>query len=387
MIERHINEELLELLAYFPAVGLIGARQVGKTTLAKSILKNLDKPGIYLDMELPGDLAKVTEPELFFDQYQNHCVVIDEIQRVPELYPVLRALIDQRREAGRFFLLGSASPTLIRDASESLAGRIIYKELSPLLLTEINESIDQNIHWLKGGYPDALLAPNDKLSLAWRRGFVQSYVERDLALLGLGADPLLLRKFWTMLAHFHGNIWNAQSFAKSLGITAPTVNRYLNFMEQAFLIYTLPSFSINIKKRLVKSPKLYLSDSGILHHLTGINSMDDLQGNVLLGASWEGYVIEQIKYMLDDDKEIYYYRTHEGTECDLLIVEGGQPKVAIEIKYTSSPKISKGFKIAIEDLKTTKNFIITPQSTDYSISDRVTVCNLYSFLTNHLQLL
>jgi uncharacterized protein len=221
--------------------------------------------------------------------------------------------------------------------------------------------------------------------MTWRRGFVQSYVERDLALLGLAVDPQLLRKFWTMLAHFHGNIWNAQSFAKSLGVTAPTVNRYLNFMEQAFLIHKLSPFSINIKKRLVKSPKLYLTDTGILHHLTGIKSMEHLQGNVLLGASWEGYVIAQIRSLLDDDKETYYYRTHEGTESNLLIVEGGQPLAAIEIKYTSSPKISKGFNIAIDDLNTKKNFIITPQSADYLISQRVRVCSLSTFLNTYLQ--
>ena len=384
MFKRYIRDDIKEMLLYFPALGLVGARQVGKTTLAKSIMEDLNKPSLYLDMELPEDFAKMTEPELFLNQYKEYCVVLDEVQRVSNLYPILRGLIDQYRQPGRFFLLGSASPELIRDASESLAGRIIYKQLSPLLLTEVNATVDQRTHWLRGGYPDALLAPNDKLSLAWRRSFVQSYVERDLGLLGLNADPMLIRKFWTMLSHFHGNIWNAQNFAKSLGITAPTVNRYLNFMEHAFLVYTLPSFSANVKKRLVKSPKIYLRDTGILHFLTGIQSMEHLHGNVLLGASWEGYVIEQIKSLLDEDKEVYYYRTHEGTECDLLIVEGGLPKTAIEIKYTSSPKVSKGFNIALDDLKTEKNFIITPQTADYPISDRITVCSLVSFLNKYI---
>jgi uncharacterized protein len=380
MIERSIKKEIKELLSYFPVVGMVGARQVGKTTLAKEILKELDKPSIYLDLELPEDLNKLTEPDLFLTQYQNYCVILDEVQRVPRLFPVLRSLIDQNRLPGRFFLLGSASPDLIRDASESLAGRIVYKQLAPLHLLEIHQEITLENHWLRGGFPDSLLAPLDKLSNTWRRSFVQSYVERDLALLGLNANPSIIRKFWTMLSHFHGNVWNAQSFARSLGVTSPTISRYLHFMEQAYLVFTLPSYNANVKKRLIKAPKVYIRDSGILHHLTGIQSIEQLYGNVLAGASWEGYVIEQIRNVLDDDKELYFYRTHEGTECDLVIVEGGYPKVAVEIKFTNAPKVSKGFYIAIEDLKTENNFVITPSSESYPLSENVRVCNLFSFL-------
>jgi len=384
MIRRNIEEELKELLSYFPVLGLVGARQVGKTTLAKEILKDMEKPCLYLDLELPEDFNKLTEPDLFLNQYQDHCIVFDEVQRVPGLFPVLRSLIDQNRKPGRFFLLGSASPALIRDASESLAGRIVYRQLTPLLLKEVESTISFEKHWLRGGFPDSLLAPTDKLSNTWRRSFVQSYVERDLPLLGLNVDPILIRKFWTMLAHFHGNVWNAQNFGKSLGISGPTVNKYLNFMEQAFLIFSLPSYNANVKKRLVKSPKIYVRDSGMLHHLTGIQTLEQLHGNVIIGASWEGYVIEQIKSVLDEDKELCFYRTHEGTECDLLILEGGIPKVAIEIKFTSAPKVSKGFNIAIADLGTSNNFIITPKSADYPLSETIRVCSLASFINNYV---
>jgi predicted AAA+ superfamily ATPase len=384
MINRLITDELLSLISFFPAVGLVGPRQVGKTTLSKLLAEKLQREIIYLDLELPSDLAKLDEPELFLNQFKERFIVIDEVQRKPDLFPVLRALIDQHRVAGRFLLLGSASPELIRDSSESLAGRISYKELTPLNLCEIGNLSQGGKHWFRGGFPNALLAPSDTLSKNWLSSFVQSYVERDLPLLGLQVSPVLIRRFWSMLAHLQAGLWNASTVANSLGVTAPTVKRYFDFMEQAYMVRRLPAFHTNAKKRLVRSPKVYIRDSGILHHLVGIKDSEQLQGHPILGASWEGYVIEQISQVIGSEIELFYYRTHEGTECDLVLTRGGKSLACIEIKYTSSPKVSKGFRIAIEDLASRNNFIVTPASADYLADTHIRVCNLKDFLTKYI---
>lgn len=384
MIQRIITDELLELISYFPAVGLVGPRQVGKTTLSKFLTDKLNREIVYLDLELPSDLVKLKEPELFLNQYKEFCIVIDEVQRKPDLFPILRALIDQHRVPGRFMLLGSASPELIRDSSESLAGRISYKELTPLNRYEILDLPQAGKHWFRGGFPEALLAPSDILSKNWLRSFVQTYIERDLPMLGLQVSTVLIRRFWSMLTHLQGGIWNASTVANSLGVTAPTVRRYLDFMEQAYMVRRLPAYHTNAKKRLVKAPKVYIRDSGILHHLAGINDMDQLMGHPILGASWEGYVIEQISQLISSDIDLFFYRTHEGTECDLVLTYGGKPLACIEIKYTSSPRVSKGFRIAIEDMNSKHNFIITPASSDYLADKDIRVCNLIDFLTKYL---
>ena len=379
MIKRETENEINALIGYFPAIGIIGPRQVGKTTLAKKI-KLKDKESIYLDLELPDDLAKLNEPSLFFNANSDQCIILDEVQRKPDLFPILRAVIDQKRVPGRFLLLGSASPELIRDSSESLAGRIAYKELTPLNLMEVTGESDYQTHWLKGGFPNAFLAPNSQLRKAWFQNFIQTYIERDIPQLGLKVSPVILHRFVQMLCHFHGNVWNANNFSKSLELTGATIKKYLYFLSEAFLVNILPPYSPNIKKRIVKSPKIYIRDSGLLHHLLHIYEPNDLYGHIVLGHSWEGYVIEQIKQLFADSYEFCFYRTHKGAECDLLLLKAGKPEIAIEIKYTSTPKLTKGFLNSIEDLNTKNNFIITPDTDSFLIRENVEVCSLTSFL-------
>lgn len=383
-IQRKVTSELIELIDQFPVVGIIGPRQVGKTTLAKYLIDRINKECIYLDLELPEDQSKLYEPQLYLEQHLDKCVILDEIQQIPKIFPVLRGLIDKHRVPGRYVILGSASPDLLKQSSETLAGRIVYKELTPFNLIEISYNSDIILHWFRGGFPEAFLSPDEGFHRNWMRNFIQTYLERDLPLLGLSVTPTLMRRLWTMLAHFHGGIWNASNFAKSLGITIPTVNRYLEFLEAAFIINRLQPFYLNLKKRLVKSPKIYIRDSGILHYLAGILNFHDLQGNVLIGNSWEGYVIEQVKQILPGEFALYYYRTHNGTESDLVLVRGNKPLSCIEIKYTAAPKLSKGFQISIEDLRTNNNFIIAPKSDTYPISKKVIVCNLFDFLSQHI---
>jgi predicted AAA+ superfamily ATPase len=383
-IQRKVTSELIKLIDQFPVVGIIGPRQVGKTTLVKNLIDHINKECIYLDLELPEDQSKLYEPQLFLEQHFDKCVILDEIQQIPQIFPVLRGLIDKHRVAGRYVILGSASPDLLKQSSETLAGRIVYKELTPFNLTEISDNFDLNLHWFRGGFPEAFLSTDAGFYRTWMRNFIQTSLERDLPLLGLSVSPILMRRLWTMLAHFHGGIWNASNFAKSLGITIPTVNRYLEFLDAAFIINRLQPFYLNLKKRLVKSPKIYIRDSGILHYLAGISSFQDLQGNVLIGNSWEGYVIEQVKQVLPGEFDLYYYRTHNGTESDLVLVRGNKPLASIEIKYTAAPKLSKGFQISIEDLGTSKNFIINPKSDTYPIGKNVIVCSLFEFISRHI---
>jgi len=379
-IQRTITNELIKLISQFPVVGIIGPRQVGKTTLAKHLMNHINKECIYLDLELPEDQSKLFEPQLYLEPHLNKCVILDEIQQIPQLFPVLRGLIDKQRTPARFIILGSASPNLLKQNSETLAGRIVYKELTPFNLTEITENFKMNQHWFRGGFPEALLSLDENFYQNWMRNFIQTYLERDLPQLGLSVTPILMRRFWSMLAHFHGGIWNASNFAKSLGLTTPTVNRYLEFLETAFIINRLQPYFMNLKKRLVKSPKIYVRDTGILHYLNGIAGFENLQGNVLIGNSWEGYVIEQIKQLLPGEIELFYYRTHNGTESDLVLARGNKPFSCIEIKYTGAPKLSKGLQIAIDDLKTKNNFIIVPNGETYPKSKNVTVISLQDFL-------
>ena len=383
-VYRNITPKVLELISNFPIVGIIGPRQVGKTTLVKELMSQIDKKCIYLDMELPEDYSKLHEPQIYLEQHEEKCMILDEIQRIPNIFTTLRALIDRKRDPGRFVILGSASPDLLKQSSETLAGRIVYIELSPFNLMEIIKDRDMFDHWFKGGFPEAFLSSKIDIYTTWMRNFVQTYLERDLQMLGLSADSILMRRLWTMIAYYHGGIWNASTFAKSLGISVPTVNRYINFLEAAFIVRRLEPYYFNIKKRLVKSPKIYIRDTGILHYLAGINNLESLHGHALIGNSWEGYAIEQIQQLTPEELKLFYYRTHHGTESDLVLVKGTQPKACIEIKYTSQPKPSKGFQIAVDDLKTKINFIITPKSDTYMISKSNFVCNLADFLSEHL---
>ncbi|MDQ2862969.1 MAG: ATP-binding protein, partial [Bacteroidota bacterium] len=269
MIERKLHKEIVTLLRQFPAVAILGARQVGKTTLAKQIAAAQKKTPLYLDLENPLDVRRLADPYTFLKDNKEKCIVIDEVQTIPSLFAVLRSIIDEDRRNGKFILLGSASPQLVKGVSESLAGRIVYRELSPVNITELPENISRDKHWLRGGFPSALLARNEKIASEWMSSFIRSYVERDLSnLFGVDLTSNIISRLLSMLAHINGGVWNAEMIARSLGITAPTVNRYVDFLEGAFLIHRLPAFFINTKKRLVKAPKIYIRDSGMLHQLS-----------------------------------------------------------------------------------------------------------------------
>ena len=321
MIKRFIENKVEKSLKYFPVIAIIGPRQVGKTTLAKSIAKLIDKESVYIDLENPRDLAKIQDPVLYFEANQNKCIILDEIQRSPELFPVLRSMIDLNRVAGRFVLLGSASPDVIRDSSESLAGRIAYIELAPFNLTEIASVINSNTNklWLQGGFPDAFLLDDREMLTDWHYNYIKTYVERDLPNLGLKVSGSVLMKLIQMLSHVHGDLMNYSGLSKSLGLDINTIKKYINFFEEAFIIKQLKPFHPNIKKRLVKAPKVFIRDSGVLHYLQNISDAEDLFGNPLIGNSWEGFAIEQIRQLLPQKYQVFYYRTQDGSECDLVI--------------------------------------------------------------------
>jgi hypothetical protein len=370
---RIAEQEILRLTTTHPAVVLVGPRQVGKTSLAKRLATQLPKPVVYFDLENPDDFHQLSNPTLLFGPLKEQTVILDEVQRMPALFPLLRSLIDQHRQPGRFILLGSASPELIRDTSESLAGRVAYFELQPFSLPELPAAMDYRQHWLRGGFPESLLAADDAQSLDWRENFIRSYLERDLPLLGLRADPMLIRRLWSMVAHLNGQLANLAILANSLDISAPTVRRYLDFLESAFLIRQLPPWFSNTKKRLVKTPKIYLRDAGLLHALLRIGNISQLQSHPALGASWEAYIVQEIAARLPARADLFFYRTHDGTEADLVITRSGTPQTVLEIKYSTTPKPDKGFFIAKNDLATTRNFIICPVPKGYPLTEDVAV--------------
>ena len=383
-IQRKIKTHFNELLGFFPAVAVIGPRQVGKTTFVRNYFKGSEKI-LFLDLEKPSDLDKLHEPELFLKRNEHKTIVIDEIQRNPDLFPLMRSLIDQHRRPGRFIILGSASPELLRQSSESLAGRIAYLKLNPVALGEISDlSITQDQLWFRGGFPDSLLAPNDKLSNTWKQNFIRSYVERDLPLLGINASPVLIERLWTMIANMNGQLIHYTNLSKALGISIPTLKNYLDFLENSFLIHRLYPFSHNLNKRLVKSPKIYIPDTGIMHSLLRINSLNDVFGHPVAGSSWENFCIQQILSTTEDIFDPYFYRTHAGSECDLVMVKGLKPIIAIEFKLSSSPSKNKGNTIAFQDLGTTENYIISPDADDYLVSEYTRVCSLKTFLEKYL---
>ncbi|MCY1517283.1 hypothetical protein D9M68_519560 [compost metagenome] len=332
-------------------------------------------------MENPVDQNKLQDAFSYLSLHENNRVIIDEIQLMPQLFAVLRPLIDAKRKPGRFILLGSASPLLVKGVSESLAGRIAYTELTPIGITEIPVSINYKTNWFRGGFPEALLAKNDEDAVQWLNDFIRSYVERDLALLfGVTLSTITLRNFWSMLAHTNGNLLNAEVFARSLGVSAPTVMKYLDFLEGGYMVRRLQPWFVNAKKRLIKSPKIYIRDTGILHKLLNIESLDALYGHPGAGASWEGYVVEQIFQAKPDHLDLFFYRTQAGAECDLLLVQGINPVVCIEIKLTNMPVVSKGFLNCIQDLNPAHSFILTPQSETYISTNGITIMNLSDFI-------
>jgi uncharacterized protein len=381
MIQRELDKIVLENLNYFPVTGIIGPRQVGKTTLAKSIIGLYAKPHIHLDLELDSALQRLNEAETYLRYHQDKLVIIDEIQRLPRLFPLLRALVDEKRVAGRFLILGSASPNILRKSSESLAGRIAYSELTPISLRELGSKLPQNLHWLRGGFPEPLLMDNDTIVWRWLENFINTFLERDLSIMGYEIAPEAMRRTLQMLTNFHGNILNVSDISRNLGIATTTLNRYLDILEGSFLIHRLQPFFVNISKRLVKSPKFYYRDSGIFHALSGINSHEQLLNNRHLGASWEGYVVEQIRRSAPERWQFFFYRTHTGAEADLVLQSPIGNLYVLEIKLSLSASISKGFFQSIEDLKPKQQFIIVAQGETFPRADGTLVCSLMDFLT------
>lgn len=385
MIQRQLQKEITTLMKQYPAVAILGARQVGKTTLAKQIAASQKKPSLYLDLENPLDVRRLADPFTFLSANKDKCIIIDEVQTIPSLFAVLRSIIDEDRRNGRFILLGSASPQLVKGVSESLAGRIAYRELSPISFIELPEKISRDKHWLRGGFPQPLLARNDKAATEWMSEFVRSYAERDLSFLfSVELTNSIIRRMLSMLAHVNGAVWNAEMMARSLGITAPTVNRYIDFLEGAFLVHRLPAFYVNTRKRLVKAPKVYIRDSGLLHQLSGVSNMLSLKGHPVVGSSWEGYIVEQANQLKPAGTDLYYYRTQTGAECDIVIAKGIHPIACAEIKLNNAPHISKGNFQSIADLKTKKNFVVVPDIEEYKTKQGIIICNMQTFLTKYL---
>ncbi len=379
MKTRFIEKKLLTTINNFPATGIIGPRQVGKTTLAKQLIKKIEKEALYIDIENPRDRVKLSDPVLFFENNIDKCIIIDEIQLMPELFSILRPMIDMKREPGRFIILGSASPILLRQSSQSLAGRIAYIELSGFNMLELDPG-SQNERWLKGGFPDAFLSKDTEIWQQWLDNFIRTYINTDLPILGLDINRNTIRNLWTMLSHVNAQVVNYSNIARSLSVSSTTLKKYIDFLENAFLIRQLQPFYLNIKKRIVKAPKVYLRDTGILHNLLNIYSPNELEGNPLKGNSWEGFVIEQVLQILGSSYESYFYRTHQGAECDLVLTKSSKPIYAIEIKLSAAPTLTRGNKIAFEDIGAAKNFIIVPESEEYQLSENISVCGLRCFL-------
>ncbi len=384
MLQRLIQTAVFEQLHSSPAVALLGPRQVGKTTLAHHIASGWKKPSLYLDLERPSDLAKLSDPELYLREQRGKLVILDEIQRVPSLFPVLRSLIDERRQtgekAGQFFLLGSASLDLVQGSSESLAGRIAYIDLGTLNVAEIRKKDKPDTLWLRGGFPESFLAASDKESLIWREDFIASYLERDIPALGPRVPAETLRRFWTMLAHNQGQTVNAAKLAGGLGVSSPTISRYIDLLIDLMLVRALRPWSGNIGKRLVKSPKIFVRDSGLVHALLGIQSFDDLQGHPVVGGSWEGFVVENLLSVLPRRATPYFYRTSAGAEIDLLVAISPKRRIAIEIKRSLSPVLSKGFYQACDDLGIREQYIVYPGQESFLLSKEIKVMPLHEMM-------
>lgn len=351
-------------------VALVGPRQCGKTTLAREFVAPASAN--YFDLEDPVSLARLAEPMMALAGLRG-VVVIDEVQRRPELFPVLRVLADRRPLPARFLILGSASPELLRQSSESLAGRLETIPLSGFSLAEVGAAA-LNRHWLRGTFPRAFLARSNAESVSWRRQFIHTFLERDLPQLGIGVPAATLLRFWTMLAHYHGNVWNAAEPARSLGVSEPTVRRYLDLLTSLFMVRQLQPWHENLKKRQVKAPKIYLRDSGLLHQLLGIGTDRDLLAHPKCGASWEGYAIEETLKVVQPD-EAYFWATHQGAELDLLLIKDGR-RLGVEIKRMDAPVLTPSMRIALDDLKLEQLVVLYPGKTPYALEERVTVMPL-----------
>lgn len=365
MIERSHRKSVEEALENQAGVVLLGPRQVGKTTLAQDIAESRD--AVYLDMERIADRQVLEEPDLYLDEQIGRLVVIDEVQLLPDLFGALRGQIDRRRRqghrTGQFLLLGSASNTLLHQSAESLAGRVSYHELTPFMLPEAG-SDSMSALWLRGGFPDSYLAKSDRASLTWREDFIRTYLERDIPSFGLRIPAETLRRFWTMLAHEQGGLLNAAKLAANLGVSGQSIARYLDLLVDLMLVRRLPPWHSNAGKRLVKSPKVYIRDPGLTHALLGIEAQEDLLGHPVVGGSWEGFCIENLIAAAPRGTEASFYRSSAGAEIDLILKLPRGQIWGIEIKRTTSPKVTRGFHIAAEELDVSERILVYADEKD-----------------------
>ncbi|MBN1464916.1 ATP-binding protein [candidate division KSB1 bacterium] len=373
-VERTVTEKIIAYLAKFPAVAILGPRQAGKSTLAKKIVASWEG-AVYLDLESAAERQKLTNPEIYFERQKNHLICLDEIQRTPELFTSLRSVIDENTRNGQFLILGSASRDLIRQSSESLAGRIIFVELAPFLYEEVKSlANDKYMYWLRGGFPRSYLADSDELSFVWRENFIQTFLERDIPQLGFQIPAETLRRLWKMCSHMHGQVVNLSNLGQSLGVSHTTIRAYLDILSHTFMIRLLSPFFGNLKKRLIRSPKMYIRDSGILHTLLGLESFEDLMGHHLYGASWEGLAVENIIHSFPRWNPTFY-RTSDGTELD-LVLEKGKKRLVFECKATKAPELTKGFWNSIKQLEPSSTFIVAPVDQEYPVDKNVRVVPL-----------
>ena len=370
MFIRHLGRRIDYLLNHTPAIVLLGPRQVGKTTLA--IQAGSGKPCVYLDLEDNDDRAKLASPALYFADHQNDLIILDEVHRVPELFQQLRGVIDKGRRSGngngRFLLLGSAAMDLLQQTGESLAGRVSYLELNPLDVLETGAANAEKL-WVRGGFPRSFLAETDDLSMDWRRNFIRTYLERDVPQFGPRIPAETLRRFWTMLAHNQSQLLSVSNIAQSLGVSGKTAASYLDLMVDLLLVRRLQPWSGNAGKRLVKSPKVYVRDSGIAHALLGIRDKEALLGHPVAGQTWESFVIETMINLAPEGTSAHFYRTSNGTEIDLILTFGGEERWAIEVKRSSAPKVERGFHSACADIAPTRRFVVYPGDERFPLDD------------------
>jgi len=386
MIERLTQiEHIKSLLSQNPIVAIIGARQVGKTTITYEIEKHWKAPSTRFDCEDPDDLVRLNEPKLALKNLSG-LVIIDEIQRKPDLFPLLRVLVDRENNKATFLILGSASPNLLKQSSESLAGRISYFNLNGFSLIEVGQENESKL-WIRGGFPRSYLAQTDKASVTWRKDFIRTFLERDIPQLGFNIPAITLRRFWTMLAHYHGQIWNGSELGRAFGMTHASVKRYVDLLSDALVVWQLKPWFQNIGKRQVKAPKVYIKDSGILHGLLGIETINGLENHPKIGASWEGFILSEIlaKLSIEPD-DAYFWATHSGAELDLLVFVDGHP-YGFEVKRTTAPKITPSMQNSLNDLSLKKLFVIHAGEHEFDLNENIRAIpshQIQSISKNHL---
>jgi hypothetical protein len=367
ILRPHALNRVLNVFRIHPIATLLGPRQCGKTTLAKMIAER--EHTTYFDLENPVDVRRLSAPMRTLEPLSG-LVVIDEVQRQPALFELLRVLVDRPQNQARFLLLGSASPRLVKDVSESLAGRIGFVDLSGFDLREVGPE-NRDLLWIRGGFPRSFLAPDDSAATIWREDFIRTFLERDIPQFGITIPAETLRRFWTMIAHYHGQVWNAAEFARSLGTSENTARRYLDILAGAYMVRILPPWFENISKRQVKAPKIYIRDSGILHTLLQLPTLPDVQGHPKLGTSWEGFALEQVLALLET-RDTYFWATHSGAELDLLVMIGGK-RHGFEFKYSDAPGRTRSMSVAIQDLNLEHLWVLYPGNQDYSLEEKISV--------------